>query len=53
MDDATFAFEKKIEKKYTGGPPNHRTWPKSKKKIQKKYQKHQFAGLLAFGHMKR
>ena len=22
---------KKIRKKYMGGPPNHRTWPKSKK----------------------
>ena len=44
-----FCHRKKIEKKFTGGPPNHRTWPKSKKN----YQKHQFAGLLTFRDMRR
>ena len=46
MDDATFAIEKKSEKNITELGQNL-------KKIKNKFQKHQFAGLLALRHMRR
>ncbi len=49
MDEETFPMEKFLKKNIRGGPPNHRTCAKFKKY----FQKYQFAGLLAFYHMKR
>ena len=30
------AIEKNLTRKFTGGTPNHRTWPKSKEKLKRK-----------------
>ena len=52
MDVVTFAIEKKYKKIYER-VSRITELGQNLNKIKNKYQKHQFAGLLAFRHMKR